>query len=579
MKLALFIARCGALQIALAAAPLGMTSQAQAQSVVPVQPYNLGDAVRDAEAARRPPLQAPAAEPVLPQISEPQLTIADHETLFVRAIEIEGPELGGETEAREILAAYENRKLTLGEIYAAAEKITTLYRSKGFLVAKAYVPAQDASGGVLKITLVPGEYGTLALKNESLVRDDYLKGVVDQALAGSPIIQKDPLERAMLLMSDLPGAAMPRVAIGPGAQPGTSDFLFSVPEARRIDGYLIGDNFGSPFTGRDRVSAGLNVNSPLGYGDRLALFGIASASTDLVNGRAAYSFPVGYDGLRGEIAAFRTTYALSGVYADTKGTGTADAISGSLTYAMRRQRDDSIYISGYYAHMALNDKLLGVSFADRTIDLGTAAISRDTAGALFGLPLTTSGSFSFTAGYVNFPDSKERAANVASIDTAGNYAKINLSLTATLALDDKLSFSTYFRGQKSLSGNLDSSQQMSLTGYWGVRSYDEGLSGDSGYLATPELKYALPVLYGYRHALGLFTDVGAAWLENGSYTTIQKSYTQLNDIGLGYYGTYEYSPGRNFILKAMVAHTYGSDSGAQTYNRWTKGLVQAGLTF
>lgn len=108
MKLALFIARCGALQIALAAAPLGMTSQAQAQSVVPVQPYNLGDAVRDAEAARRPPLQAPAAEPVLPQISEPQLTIADHETLFVRAIEIEGPELGGETEAREILAAYEN---------------------------------------------------------------------------------------------------------------------------------------------------------------------------------------------------------------------------------------------------------------------------------------------------------------------------------------------------------------------------------------------------------------------------------------------------------------------------------------
>jgi hemolysin activation/secretion protein len=574
MNYALFIARCGALQVALAAA-----QPAQAQSVVPVQPYNLGAAVRAAAAARRPPLPQPAAVPVLPQISEPQLTIADHETLFVRAIEVEGPELGAEAEAREILAAYENRTLTLGEIYAAAEKITTLYRSKGFLVAKAYVPAQDARGGVLRIKLVPGEYGTITLKNESLVRDDYLRGVVDQALAGSPIIQKDPLERAMLLMSDLPGAAMPRVAIGPGGQPETSDFLFSVPEARRIDGYLVGDNFGSPFTGRDRVSAGLNVNSPLGYGDRLALFGIVSASTDLVNGRAAYSFPLGYDGLRGEIAAFRTTYALSGVYANTQGTGTADAISGSLTYAMRRQRDDSIYISGYYAHMALNDKLLGVSFADRTIDLGTAAISRDTVGALFGLPLTTSTSFSFTAGYVDFANAKEKAANIASIDTVGNYAKINLSFTATLALDDKLSLSTLLRAQKSLSGNLDSSQQMSLTGYWGVRSYDEGLSGDSGYLVTPELKYALPILFGYRHSLGLFTDVGAAWLENGSYTTIQKSYTQLNDIGLGYYGTYEYSPGRNFLLKAMVAHTYGSDTGAQTYDRRTKGLVQVGLTF
>ncbi len=558
---------------------LGLSSAARAQSVVPVQPYNLGDAVRDAEAARRPPLQQPAAMPVLPQVSEPQLVIKDHETLFVRGIELDGPALGAEAQAREILSAYEGRALTLGEIYEAAEKITTLYRGRGFLVAKAYVPAQDARGGVLRFKLVPGRYGAIALDNKSLVRDDYLQGVIDQALSGSPIIQKDPLERAMLLISDLPGAAMPRVAIGPGAAPETSDFLFAEPETRRVDGYLVGDNFGSPFTGRDRASAGLNVNSPLGYGDRLALFGIVSTTTDLVNGRAAYSFPVGYDGLRGEIAAFRTTYALSGVYADTRGTGTADAISGSLTYAMRRQRDDSIYISGYYAHMALDDKLLGVTFANRTIDLGTAAISRDTVGALFGLPLATSGSFSFTAGYVNFPNPAEKAANVASIDTAGNYARLNLLFTATLALDEKLSLTTLLRAQKSLSGNLDSSQQMSLTGYWGVRSYDEGLSGDSGYLATPELRYALPALYGYRHAVGVFTDVGAAWLENGSYTTIQKSYTQLNDIGLGYYATYEYSPGRNFLLKAMVAHTYGSDSGAQTYNRATKGLLQAGLTF
>jgi hemolysin activation/secretion protein len=375
---------------------------------------------------------------------------------------------------------------------------------------------------------------------------------------------------------------MPRVAIGPGQLPETSDFVFAVPEARRIDGYWVADNFGSPWTGRVRTSGAINVNSPLGIGDRIALFGMVSQNAELVNGRAAYSLPIGYDGLRGEVAAFRTTYALSGVYAATNGTGTADGVSGTLTYAMRRQRDDSIYISGNITHMGLNDMLLGVSFADRTIDLGTAAITRDTVGALIGLPLTTSGTFSFTAGYVNFLDPKEKALNLAGADTAGDYAKINLSFVATLALDERLSLSTNFRAQKSLSGNLDSSQQMSLTGYWGVRSYDEGLSGDSGYLVTPELKYALPGLpgiYGYAHAIGVFTDVGAAWLENGSYTTTQNSYTQLNDVGLGYYATYEYSPGRSLLLKALVAHTYGSDDGAQTYDRKTKGLLQIGLTF
>jgi hypothetical protein len=29
----------------------------------------------------------------------------------------------------------------------------------------------------------------------------------------------------------------------------------------------------------------------------------------------------------------------------------------------------------------------------------------------------------------------------------------------------------------------------------------------------------------------------------------------------------------------MVAHTYGSDNGAQTYDARTKGLVQVGFTF
>ena len=560
----------------------GAMTSARAQTAAPIVPFNLGDAVRSAEEARQPPLARPAAEPVLPQIAEPQFTMKDKETLFVRAIALEGPDLGHAEEVREILAPYENRKLTLGDIYAAADRITTLFRNAGYLVAKVYVPAQDARGGALRLRLVPGVYGTITINNASLVRDEFLHAVIDQALSGSPLIQKDPLERAMLLVSDLPGAGMPRVAIGPGQAPETSDFAFSVPEARRADGYWVADNFGSPWTGRVRTSGAINVNSPLGLGDRVALFGMVSQNAELVNGRAAYSLPIGYDGLRGEVAAFRTTYALGGLYAATRGTGIADGVSATMTYAMRRQRDDSIYISGNFTHMGLNDKLLGVSFANRTIDLGTAAIARDTVGALIGLPLTTSGSFSFTAGYVNFLDPTQKASNIAGANTAGNYARINLSFVATLALNERLSLSTNLRAQKSLSGNLDSSQQMSLGGYFGVRSYDEGLSGDSGYLVTPELKYALPAIpgvYGYGHAVGVFTDVGAAWLENGSYTTTQKSYTQLNDIGLGYYATYEYSPGRSLLLKAQVAHTYGSDNGAQVYDQHTKGLIQLGLTF
>lgn len=571
MKRAFVIACCCGLSgLQLADAP------ARAQSVLP---FNIGDAVRQSQDSQVPPLQQPAPTPVLPQLVEPQFTLKDKETLRVRRFVVEGPGLVGETEVRDILAPYENRSLTLAQIYAAADQITALYRNQGYIVAKAYVPAQDARSGVLRIQVLPGQYGPVTVKNQSLVGEAQVQGVIDRALTGSAYIHKDGLERAMLLISDMPGAPMPRVAIGPGQQPGTSDFVFDVPEGRRIDGFLVGDNYGSPYTGRDRLSGGFNLNSPLGIGDRLAAFGIVTQDTNLLNGQIAYSLPLGSDGLRGEISAFRTTYVLGGVYDDLNATGTANALAATLTYPLRRQRDDSIYLSGNYTYKALNDNILGVSFAERNINLGTAAISRETAGTLFGMPLATTASFSVTAGYVDFPNATQRAENIATVDTVGAYARLNLSIVTTLALSEKLSLTTNFRGQKSLTGNLDSSEQLGLTGYWGIRSYDEGLAGDSGYIVTPELKYALPDINAYRHSVGLFTDIGGAWIENPSYTVTQKSYTQLNDVGLGYYATYEYAAGRYLLLKAQVAFTCGSDDGAQSYNYGTKGLGQIGFTF
>ena len=446
-------------------------------------------------------------------------------------------------------------------------------------MAKAYVPAQNARGGVLRIKVVAGKYGAITITNHSRVRSPYLQAYIDHALAGSEFIHKDGLDRAMLLISDLPGAGVPRVAIGSGRQPETSDFVFDVPEGRLFDGYLLADNFGSPYTGRDRLSGGINLNSPLEIGDRLSLFGIVSKNSELLNGRIAYSLPIGFDSLRAEIAAFRTTYVLGGVYTALGATGTADGESAMLTYALKRTREDSIYITGGYTHKTLNDNILGISTANRTIDLGTIGIARDTAGTFFGLPVATSTAVSYTGGNVDFPDPAQRAINIAGVDTVGEYGRFNLTFLATLALSEKLSFSTNIRAQKSLMGNLNSSEQLSLTGFYGVRSFDEGLAADSGVVVTPELKFALPDIRNYRHSIGVFTDVAGGWIENPTYTTTQKPFTEINDVGLAYYATYEYLPGRVTLLKAMVAQTYGSTAGAQTYNRETKGLVQIGATF
>jgi hemolysin activation/secretion protein len=587
MKFSVCIASLGAVS-----ALLTVTSAAlgQTPAIIPSVPYGAGNALQQANEARREAPPRAKAVPALPQLNEPLLTIDDKTTLFIRGFVVEGPSLVDEAEVRAILVTYEKRKLTLAQIYEAADKITALYREAGYLYAKAYVPAQDARSGLLTIKLLPGQYGAITVKNESLVGNDYLRGVIDHALGNpapdgaSPLIHNDELDRALSLMSDLAGAGTPRAATEAGKQPGTSDFIFNVPEGRRVDGYVLADNYGPGFTGRDRLSAGLDINSPLGFGDRISGFGLISDQTELVSGRVAYAFPLGYDGLRGEIAGLRTIYTLGGIYSGLDATGTANSGTATLTYAIRRSREDSIYVSGTFTHKGIDDKAFGTSLADRTVDSGTVAISRDTAGTMpfFNLPMTTSASLSFTAGYVNYADPAQKLANVTGANSAGDYQKINLSFSSIIAFDDKWSLTTSLKAQKSFSGNLDSSEQMVLTGSFGVRSYDEGLAGDSGYLMTPEIKYALPEIMGYRHTVGLFTDVGAAWLENASYTVLQRSFTPLYDVGFGYYGNYEYSPGRTLFLKAQVAHTYAEDKGAPTsttYDLHTKGLVQVGMSF
>ncbi|MFY9655196.1 MAG: ShlB/FhaC/HecB family hemolysin secretion/activation protein [Methylocystis sp.] len=558
-------------------AALALATQAQAQSIG--LPYNAGDALRQSELARREAPTAPKPQISLPQFALPRLSIPGNEKLLVRRFEVDAPSgLIPLDETGEVLAPFENRKLTLTEIYDAADQITNLYRSHGYIVAKAYVPEQDARSGTLRIKLLIGQRAAVTLENNSLVDSTLLQGVIDHALEPSPYLRKDEIERAMLLVSDLPGAGVPRIAVSPGKQPETSDLNFVAPEMPRYEGYVLGDNYGYAYTGRLRMSGAVSVNSPLGWGDRLSLFGLLTENTELANWRAAYSFPIGFDGLKAEISAFQTDYVLGGLYKPSDAAGLANGAAANFTYALKRQRDDSIFLFSNFTHKYLDDKVLNTSTASRTIDSGTVGVTRSTVGSLFDFPLVTETTLSATTGYVNFPDPTEKAANIAGVNTAGSYARLNLNFNSTLAFNPWLSLTTALRAQKSLGRNLDASEKIEVTGFYGVKSYDEGVAGDSGYVFTPELKFALPEIENYKHSIGIFTDVGAAWLQNGSYTTTQFGYSPVSDAGAGYYATYQFGPARSIFLKAQVAHTYGSESVAPAYDKHTKGLVQIGMS-
>ena len=520
----------------------GAQPQNYTKQIEPPQTDNLEEMPPDIEIA---PIQdeteeQPAAEnPATPVMVDAGSAEAQKsaEKIFIRQMVVaDGDEQTQATVAR-IVAPYLNRQLTMKEISEAAAKVTRYYKKHGYLVAKTIVPKQDAGQGVLTLNLILGAYGDFIVKNHSKLRDSVVKGAFESMKNSSPDIRSQSLERTMLLLREMPGGAMPSVALQPGKAPGTADMQINIENsANRYQGYLLGDNEGSRYTGRKRLYGALNINSPLGIGDRISLTGMMSEGRDLHNLRFGYSLPLLSNGLRFEIAASRTRYALNGgEYSTLDASGSASSIEGTFSYPIFRRRDSDFDLSLNIAHRDLHDNLNAVDILNpRTADVGSGTLQRTKFSTLLGHRFYTSTGATITVGEIN----EENATEAASTGTDGDYEKIDVNLMGETSIFRGLSVRATGVMQKDLRVKpLDNSEELFISGSGGVRAFSEGMGGDNGYIFNLELPYTLPNLGHARlqHSLSAFFDSGGLRAEkNGDSSTD----FVLNDAGGGYSATY-----------------------------------------
>jgi len=539
------------------------------------QAPDIGDVLKG---ATPPPAETPAkkeapAAPVIIQEEEKPFTLPEGEKIFVKDFKLEGADPGDETAVAALLEPYRNRELSMTEMTEAANKLTLFYRNKGYMVAKAYVPKQDASGGILTIRIILGKYGQFSLTNDSPVQDWLVRGVFEKIRDTSPVVRRDGLERAMLLVKDMPGCAIPTVTIAPGAVPETTDFDVKAEAGERINGYIMGDNQGSRYTGRNRLYGGIDVNSPFTLADKFSLSGMTSEYEGLQNIRASYGFPLAYNGLRAELAASRTQYELGGPYSALDATGSADIFEGTISYPVKRSRDDSIDLFLNLAYKDLEDDLEEVDSENpRNVAVATLTLQRTKYGTLFSRNFFAVVAGSVNLGSLDIEDRQQRILNKAGADTDGTFSKLNLNFSGELSLTEKFSLRGSLKLQKVLTGNnLDSTEQLFITGPGGVRVYDVSYGFDNGYLLNGELRYALPDVLGVKHTLGLFADNGWVCAEDGDYA--EDDEIMLSDAGLGYYAGY-----KQFFGSVHLVHSLGNSSSVDD-DPGTRVLVQGGISF
>ena len=538
------------------------------------QTPNIGDAVEQAAPPKKEvsAAKAPEAPVVIEETPPDVLELDEGEKILIKAFKIEDVQEKDWRILQELLAPYRFREMSMGDIAEAADHITLYYRNRGFMIAQTYVPKQDATHGELTFKVLFGQYGKILVRNESAIRDSVVLGVFENARMKSPTVTRAELERAMLLVREMPGGRIPMVSISAGEKTGTSNFLLELESSPRFGGYVMADNQGSRHTGEYRVYGGGEVNSLFGLADKFSVSYMTTDTTDLNSARAAYEFPLAHNGLRGEASYSRTRYELGGAYSALGATGKADIAEGRIVYPIVKQRAETIDVFGKVTYKRMTDDIsLGDMKNPRNSTTMTLGLERTAYGSIGGRGLYTKLTGGLDFGDLNINDPIQSVVDEAGPDTSGVFSKLNLDATGELGLVGELSARGTLRFQKVVAGgNVDSTEQFFISGVGGVRAFTESVGFDNGFVFTGELRYALPGVGALRHTLNLFVDNGRAWAASGDYATIDEF--RLTDAGSGYSVSYRW-----FFGTAQVAIPVTLSNGLS--NSGTRVLFQAGIAF
>lgn len=444
--------------------------------------------------------------------------------LQVNGFTLEGNSALGSEELLGLLADLPGKELSVGQLQAAANRITRRYREQGYPLARAYLPAQEIEGGVVKIAVLEGRYGEIKVDNPVGLGGSALAPL--SALKAGDAVQGQPLERSLLLLQDTPGVEV-KSTLRPGASTGTTDLLVGLQQAPLVTGSVDMDNYGNRFVGQYRLGGTLNLNNPLNLGDRLSLRAMGS-DQDQHYGRVAYQLPLGPWATQFGVAYSDMDYELGKDFEDLRAHGNARIASVYAIQPLVRSRDFSLFTQLQFDDKRLKDDIdLFDEKSDKHARVVTLTLNGNSRDDLLGGGVN-SFALGWSQGSLTLDGAQAQRTDDATAGTRGRFHKLNPSLVRLQRLSDRFSLYTQLQGQWA-DGNLDSSEKLYLGGAYGVRAYPQGeASGDQGWLANVELRYALTEAW----QLSTFVDHGEVRLNKDAWTS-DDNHRSLSGAGFG----------------------------------------------
>lgn len=412
------------------------------------------------------------------------------ETFLVRAWAFDGVTVFDEEELKELLANYSGIRISFAQIKSVASQIEKYYEKNGFL-AQATVPPQDVSSGLVRIEVQEAYLGEIRIEkgSSSLVRDERILSIVAASLQKGDLYDADSLNRGLLLADDLSGVSLTGF-LQEGSEPGLVDLNLKTLKEAKATAELSIDNANARALGSERIVFSGRLVSPLKMAEVFSLKSLVSEGSFYRSLSA--SVPLASTGFKLRLYFSKLSYdVVADEFKALNISGEVEEEGLELTYPLYRTSKANLYWSLTMDNRAYSTEVSGTSVKDSLIKSQSTQLS----GNLFdeiGGGGANAASLSFARGDLG-------GFGVLS-SMVGGYSIFNYSLSRQQAFTDKLSLFASMRGQftdglSSGSGQedyLDSAENFSLGGLYGVRAYPSGeATGAQGRLISMELRYLL----------------------------------------------------------------------------------------
>ena len=403
---------------------------------------------------------------------------------------------------RALLAEGEGQTLTLAQIERLAARISALYRERGYVLARAYVPAQEMRDGVVEIAVLEGRIGRIEVNGLRWYDPDYVRSYVWPANEAR-VFELGNFERGLLLLNDLPGLEV-KSTLRRGVERGTTDVVLDVEKDQLITGAVDSNNYGSKVTGYERFGVALNLNNPLGVGDGLSFRGLTSREGGaLWLARLSYTVPVNTLGTKvgGAYTHVAVGTEVGAAVGQVDVNGAGDVGSLYAVHPFIRSRELSLYAQAGFDYKDFTNTLnLKADSPDqesvtivqkdrlRVFTAGGTLNAFDGWRGLNGVSLTLyQGVGDFLGGLHGDNDS-----HASRPGAGGTFTKLTGEASRVQQITATTSVFLRAAGQWAGTG-LVAPEQFIVGGQGTVRGYPVAeIAGDNGYAVTGEFRWNAP---------------------------------------------------------------------------------------